>query len=89
MVGFLTCLISFCVVFIVKFNGFVSDIHEGKRYVNVEFDLIDKDGNIIEEKGAYLIIDGGYLKWRCRTCEKLWSEWIESLRKNIESTFDI
>ena len=58
MVRFLTYLISFYIVVIVKFNRFVSDIHEGKRYGNVEFDLIDKDGNIIEEKGAHLIFDG-------------------------------
>ena len=38
--------------------------HEGKeRYANVEFDLIDEDGNIIKEKGAYLIVDGGYHKF--------------------------
>ena len=95
-VRFLTFLISFCIVVIVQFNGFVSDIREGKRYGNVEFDLIDKYGNILEEKGAYLIFDGGYLKWSCRTClykftsvtcEKLWSEWIESVRKDVESTF--
>ena len=73
--------------------------HEGKeRYANVEFDLIDEDGNIIKEKGAYLIVDGGYHKWRCLICpykftsvtgETMWSEWIESVRKDVECTFGV
>ena len=50
------------------------------------------------ETGLYLIVDGGYPKWKCLQCPlkhsslpkvKLWSGWVESVRKDIECVFGI
>ena len=43
----------------VRFDGFVTAIHEGRRYANVTYELKDSEGNTSIEKGAYLIVDGG------------------------------
>ena len=83
---------------IVKFDGFVTDIHQGKLYSDVPYKLFDDMGGVIDEKGLYLIVDGGYHKWRCLQCplkhtskvnESLWSRWVESVRKDVECTFGI
>lgn len=83
---------------IVKFDGFVTDIHEGRLYQNENFELLDVDGVPRLQKGLYLIVDGGYHKWRCLQCpmkhtskikEALWSKWVESVRKDVECCFGI
>ena len=83
---------------IVKFDGFVTDIRKGKLYPDVPYELFDAQGKVIDEKGLYLIVDGGYHKWRCLQCplkhtsksnESLWRRWVESVRKDVECTFGI
>ena len=83
---------------IVKFDGFVTAIHDEGLYSDVEFDLKKTDGSVIKEKGLYLIVDGGYHKWRCLQCplkhtsipkDALWSKWVESVRKDVECVFGI
>ena len=83
---------------IVKFDCFVTSLHDGKLYNDVTFDLLDKDGVAKQQKGLYLIVDGGYHKWRCMQCpmkhtskikEALWSKWVESVRKDVECSFSI
>jgi hypothetical protein len=83
---------------IVKFDGFVTSIHNGEVYAEVTFTLLDADGAERVEKGLYLIVDGGYHKWRCLQCpfkhtskpaQALWSKWVESVRKDVECTFGI
>lgn len=44
---------------IVKFDGAVAAVRQGK-YKDVEYTLKDKDGEDVQEKGAWLIVDGGY-----------------------------
>lgn len=64
----------------------------------VEYKLVDEDGIPRACKGGYLIVDGGYQEasWLmppfssgCSISEKRWSEWLESVRKDIECTFGI
>jgi hypothetical protein len=83
---------------IVRFDGFVTGIRDKKAYGQVTFQLMDTSGNISTETGAYLIVDGGYHKWRCLQCPYkhateegavAWSEWVESVRKDVECTFGI
>ena len=61
---------------------------------------IDKDGNVVKVvyKGAWFIVDNGYLLWSCTvppvknsvTYKYIWfSEWLESMRKDVECTFGI
>lgn len=83
---------------IVRFDGFVTQIHNGELYADVPYQLLDDHGNVTHEKGLYLIVDGGYHKWKCLQCpfkhttksaESLWSRWVESVRKDVECTFGI
>ena len=83
---------------IVRFDGFVTDIHDGVKYSDVKFDMKNIKGEEYEEKGAWLLVDGGYHKWRCLQCplkhsaiprETLWSEWAETVRKDVECVFGV
>ena len=77
-------------------------IHDGTILEDVEFDLFekDRDGNtlIVKYKGAWLVVDNGYLKWSTTIPplkvtddrrEIRWSNWMESMRKDVECTFGI
>ena len=56
-------------------------------------------GDVINEVGGvYFICDGGYHKWHCMippfkhagpTKRVMWSEWVESTRKDVECCFGI
>jgi hypothetical protein len=53
----------------------------------------------VKYKGVYVIVDNGYLNWSCTVPpftvmsndvdEIRWSKWTESMRKDVECTFDI
>ena len=60
--------------------------------------LLGEGGQWYELGGVYLICDGGYHTWRIMQCPlkgmsdvnlRLWSKWIESVRKDVECTFGI
>ena len=64
----------------------------------LSYTLIDEYGTPREVEGGYIIVDGGYndSSWLmcpyssgCSIDEKRWSEWVESVRKDIECTFGI
>lgn len=83
---------------IVKFDGFVTSINNGDLYGDVPYSLTAEDGKEISLKGLYLIVDGGYHKWRCLQCpmkhtskfkDGLWSKWVKSVRKDVECVFGI
>ena len=71
-------------------------IHEGERYANVCYNLYTTETTEQEVKGAYLIADGGYHRWRCLQCPNRsdvaearvsWGKWVESIRKDVECAF--
>ena len=73
------------------------DIINGK-YENVTYTLYDENGREVYVKGAYLIADGGFLKigvfmdpshQRWGIEEVRWSEFLESVRKDVECFFGI
>jgi hypothetical protein len=87
---------------LVRFDKFVSGIHEGTILNDVEFSLWEKnhDGQVVEAKykGAWLIVDNGYLNWAVTVPplkvssdqrEIRWSQWMESIRKDVECMFGI
>ena len=45
---------------IVRFDGFVSAIHDGDLYANVRCKMCKENGEEYLEKGCYLLVDGGY-----------------------------
>ena len=58
----------------------------------------DNDEDVVTIKGAYVIVDNGYLRWPTtippmkdsfNRSEQRFSEWLESLRKDVECTFGI
>lgn len=84
----------------VKFHRDIVDAHDGtnKAFREFEFDLVDKDGKTHRHRGAWILVDGGYLKWRETICgykmtanmdEIRWSKMMESMRKDVECTFGI
>lgn len=68
-------------------------------YQEVEYVLYDKNGIPHVCQGAYIIVDGGYLNVACfmnplkgvfgSKNDILWSEMIESVRKDVECVFGI
>lgn len=86
----------------VRHDDFVSGIYHGRYLNDIEFDLYEYDHNrrLAKRtyKGAYVIVDNGYLRWSVtvppfkvtnRIDEIRWSKWVESMRKDVECTFGI
>jgi hypothetical protein len=87
------------------FDEFMTGIYDGSLLDDVEFELLEYDGegedaNVVVCKygGVWLMVDNGYIHWP--TCqppfkhytthaEVRWSDWLESMRKDVECTFGI
>jgi hypothetical protein len=88
---------------LILFDTFARGIFEGNTTLNgIKFELFEKDqnGNVLTIKysGPYLIVDNGYLSWsttlppsKCPATQQelKWSNWLESIRKDVECTFGI
>jgi Plant transposon protein len=83
---------------VVKFDGFVEAVRFADLYTQAEFKLQEDENTWIIEKGLYLLVDGGYHKWRIMQCpfkhttdeDKIrWSEFAEAIRKDVECSFGI
>ena len=87
---------------VVLFDAFVHGLKRGRTLSDATFHLLERkaDGEIVAVKyrGSYVIVDNGYLPWSCtvppftRTVSRphiRWSEWLESMRKDVECTFGI
>ena len=68
------------------------------EYENVEYQLYRQDGTVMNCRGGFLICDGGMPKLACfmdpqhyrsSRPEVMFSEWLESIRKDVECTFGI
>lgn len=74
----------------------VQRIREEGLYEDITFKIYTAEG-VRLVKGLYLLTDGGYNEWRCfmypeqDPCAALkrYSEWLESVRKDVECTFGI
>jgi hypothetical protein len=84
------------------FDVFMLGVNNGTHLSDVEFDLYDTDpeGNVIKirYRGGWIMVDNGYLSWSTtvppyklasQRAQIRWSEWLESLRKDVECTFGI
>ena len=87
---------------IVKFDKFLNDTKCGKLCQNATFTLFERNENgevqEVKYRGAWVICDNGYLKWSMLICpfklttnrsEIRFSEWLESMRKDVECAFGI
>lgn len=83
---------------VVRFDGFVTDVQRGLYLKNNKFTLKNSEGKDENYRGAWILVDGGYLNWASLICpfkdtisikEQRWSRWAESMRKDVECTFGI
>lgn len=79
-------------------DTFPKQLMDGNVYKEITFETEDEQGKITVWKGCYVIVDGGYHKVfafmdpmhnRFGVKEMYWSEWMESVRKDVECTFGI
>jgi hypothetical protein len=82
----------------VKFDPFLERLQNGEYDDMLQFELLNKESSsgIKGFKGAYVIVDNGYLDWSTTVPpiknsyvwdEINYSKWLESLRKDVECTF--
>lgn len=83
------------------FDRFMNAINNGEILQDVEFELLEeREGEVVpvKYKGVWLMVDNGYLKWattmppmkRSLDLKEIrWSQWLESMRKDVECTFGI
>ena len=81
---------------IVKSDEAVEKVKNDKLFREFQYQVYRPDGSSFFTKGAYLIVDGGYLRWKCLQCGLkhssdedyvLWRRKMESVRKDIECYF--
>jgi len=87
---------------VVLFDNFASRLHDSTILNHFSFSLLEwgVNGTVIDVqyKGAWLIVDNGYLNWLTTVPpikqtiykkEIRWSQWVKSVRKDVECTFGI
>jgi hypothetical protein len=83
---------------LVRFDHFMDDLRNGAFDETMKFELQTSSGETINMCGAYVIVDNGYLSWSTTVppmknssyrSEIRFSQWLESLRKDVECTFGI
>ena len=87
---------------LVLFDPLLSGVNDGELFQHFEFSLFEADlnGNIVKVKykGIWFMVDNGFLDWSCtvppvkdaHTYAVIhFSEWLESMRKDVECTFGI
>lgn len=81
---------------IVKSDEAVEEVKTGDLFKKFRYQVYRPDGTSFFTTGAYLIVDGGYLRWKCLQCGLkhssdedyvLWRRRMESVRKDIECYF--
>ena len=79
-------------------DPFVNDLMQGRIYSDIGSVIYNSDGSTLTVKGLHLICDGGYHKVPAMICpmtfrtdmkDVFWSEWVESVRNDVECTFGI
>jgi hypothetical protein len=87
---------------LILFDDFATGLKDGSLLGDYEFFLYERDVNGDIQKflyhGIWLLVDNGYLDWSVtippyKYCTRLseirWSQWLESMRKDVECTFGI
>ena len=83
---------------ITKYDDFLNSLRKREIYQNVTYEIIDDVVDTKTVTGVYVICDGGYMKdsflidpyaFRSSRSVIYWSEWLESLRKDVECLFGI
>ena len=78
---------------IVKSDLAVESVRRDPLFTEYQYELHKKNGDQTMMKGAYLIVNSGYLRWKCLQCGLRsssdddyidWRRRMESVRKDIE-----
>jgi hypothetical protein len=81
---------------LVLYDDFIRDIKSGAILDDYTFELLERQGDTVVAvtyQGVWIVVDNGYQNWSitvppfsnsCRYDEIRWSEWIESMRKDVE-----
>ena len=81
---------------IVRADEAVEQVKTKPLFTEYTYTINDVDGSRLVTKCVYLIVDGGYLKWKCLQCGLrassaleyiMWRKRMESIRKDIECFF--
>jgi len=89
---------SFCDQNVSDADTFMEDVRLRRIYNDIEYEVYDVKGVLRKVKGVYLICDNGYKKephlicpyvYRSLTEQIYFSEYLESVRKDVECTFGI
>jgi len=79
-------------------DTFPVDVWQGEKFRRLRYTLITKQGVPVQYQGVWLAVDGGYQKVACFInqmhnrygfSEVAFSEWLESVRKDVECAFGI
>jgi len=79
-------------------DTFPMQVYGGELFQDLRYVLYTKDGEPITYQGGWLAVDGGYQKYACFINpmhnrfgypEVVFSEWLESVRKDVECAFGI
>ena len=79
-------------------DTFPMEVWNGQRFAHVRYVLFNKNGLPITYQGVWIAVDGGYQKVACFIDpmhnrygfpEVVFSEWLESVRKDVECAFGI
>ena len=74
------------------------EVWNGQRFQNLRYVLLNKHGVPVTYQGVWIAVDGGYQKVACFIDpmhnrygfpEVVFSEWLESVRKDVECAFGI
>ena len=86
---------------LVLFDTFIKGIKRGDILDDYEFELMERRGDTVvpvKYRGVWIVVDNGYHAWSITVPpftntnyqdEIRWSEWVESMRKDVECTFGI
>jgi hypothetical protein len=83
---------------LIKFDGLMDQLKRGLFNSTMSFELQTRTGHSISINGCYVIVDNGYLQWSTTVpphksssnrSELRFSQWLKSLRKDVECTFGI
>ena len=83
---------------LVRFDSFMDELRKGAFGNMMTFELMKASCSHTNMNGAYVIVDNGYLNWSTTVpplhnsmyrSEIRFSQWLESLRKDVECTFGI
>ena len=82
---------------IVRLDTYITEVRNELINQGIEFELFVIEDKV-RMKGVYYLCDGGYHRWTCMIppfrhtssrADRLWSKWVESVRKDVECCFGI